>query len=369
VNRPRSAGEPACELADRAPAGLTAAGETIARLLATAIDDGFPAGATVIAADSHGPLLRHVGGWACLVGERVPTAPDTLYDIASLTKVVATVPLALALAERGALTLDDPVARWLPDFARGDTTLRALLTHTSGLPAHRPYFLRPGGADGVRRAVIAEGAQPLTPGPVCYSDLGYMLLGWALSAAGGAPLDRLFEELIAHPLGLAETGFRPAASLRQRTAATELDGDQRPEPGLVWGEVHDGNAWALGGVSGHAGLFAPADDLARFASALLSPARHPVLSPASVAEMMRGQAGEPPDVRALGWRLDASDWGPWPAATIWHTGFTGTSLLIAPEIDLAVVLLLGGVHPRRDGERLAEVRAAVHRALIAGALA
>jgi CubicO group peptidase (beta-lactamase class C family) len=131
--------------------------------------------------------------------------------------------------------------------------------------------------------------------------------------------------------------------------------------------VHDGNAWALGGVSGHAGLFAPADDLARFVRALLAPEHHPALSPDSIAEMTRFQAGAPPDVRALGWRLDASEWGAWPSSSYWHTGFTGTSLLVAPEPGLAVVLLMGGVHPTRQLDRQAELRAELH-GLLARAL-
>ena len=159
---------------------------------------------------------------------------------------------------------------------------------------------------------------------------------------------------------MTRTRFRPPASWRRTIAATELDGDQRLEPGLVWGEVHDGNTWALGGISGHAGLFGPADDLARFAGALLAPDRHPLLSRASLDEMTRLQAGAPPDVRGLGWRLDASEWGAWPASTYWHTGFTGTSLLVSPEAGIAVVLLAGGVHPVRRLEEVAELRRVVH---------
>ncbi len=132
--------------------------------------------------------------------------------------------------------------------------------------------------------------------------------------------------------------------------------------------MHDGNAWALGGVSGHAGLFAGADDLGRFAAALLAPSRHPVLERASIAEMTRPQAGAAPDLRALGWRLDASEWGDWPDSSYWHTGFTGTSLLVAPALGMAVILLSGGVHPARRLEQQAEFRRRLHR-ILAGALA
>lgn len=163
---------------------------------------------------------------------------------------------------------------------------------------------------------------------------------------------------------MAQTRFRPPAADRLITAATELDGDQRLQPGLVWGVVHDGNAWALGGVAGHAGLFGPTADLVRYVRALLTPDTHPVLSAATIAEMTRYQAGAAPDTRALGWRLDANDWGAWPERSYWHTGFTGTSLLIAPDLGVAVVLLIGGVHPQRQPERQLAMRAAVHREIL-----
>jgi CubicO group peptidase (beta-lactamase class C family) len=133
----------------------------------------------------------------------------------------------------------------------------------------------------------------------------------------------------------------------------------------VWGEVHDGNAWALGGIAGHAGLFAPVDDMARYAAALLAPS-HPVLSPSSIREMATRQAGEQPDVRGLGWRLAPSAWGAWPEGTYWHTGFTGTSLLIAPALGIGVVLLTNAVHPARRPERQVAMRVAFHRAVLHG---
>jgi GntR family transcriptional regulator len=349
------------EVADRASPALRRAGERIARLLGEAVAGGYPAGATLLVVDEEGELLRTFGGWLCVVSEAVPTARETIYDLASLTKVVCTVTLALSLAERGDWGLDDPAAAFLPGFPQSGITLRRLLTHTSGLPAHRELYRLERGKQAIRDAVFAE-ARNAEPGPVVYSDLGYMLLGWAIEETSGVPLDHSFAETVAAPLGLARTRFRPPKRERRLIAATELDGDQRLEPGLVWGEVHDGNAWALGGVAGHAGLFAPATDLGRFASALLSD-RHPVLGAASIAEMTCYQAGEPPDTRALGWQLDADDWGEWPSTTYWHTGFTGTSLLVAPELDCAVVLLLGGVHPSRRLERQAALRADVHRVL------
>jgi CubicO group peptidase (beta-lactamase class C family) len=347
-------------LADRADSRLSAVAERVAGLLEDAVNDGYPAGATLAVADADGELITVTSGWACLVGQRIPTSSLTHYDLASLTKVVCTVPLAMALAQRGAWDLDDPLSRWLDGFPNDAITLRQLLTHTSGLPAHREFYRLSSGPEAIHLAVYAEATAARPPGAVCYSDLGFMLLGWAVERCAGAPLDELFDAIVARPLGLDATRFRPPESDRPIIAATELDGDQRLEPGLVWGEVHDGNAWALGGVAGHAGLFGPADDLVRYVRALLTPDAHPVLSAESIAEMTRLQTGAPPDVRALGWRLDASDWGPWPADSYWHTGFTGTSLLVAPTAGIAVVLLMGGVHPKRRPERQLALRAAVH---------
>lgn len=355
------------EVADRASSRLIDAGWRAARQLASAVRAGHPAGGTVVVADASGELLRITTGWSCLVNQRIPTCTETLYDLASLTKVICTATLCVLLAQREQWTLEDAVVNWLPSFPNRQITLRALLTHTSGLPAHLKLYQLAGGPPAMRAAVYAEAAKDHSPSTVCYSDLGFMLLGWALEECSGRPLDELFRELVAKPLGMTKTRFRPTDAERPLIAATELDGDQRLQPGLVWGTVHDGNAWALGGVAGHAGLFGPADDLCRFASALLAPESHPVLSEPSLVEMTRRQAGTYPEVRGLGWRLDARDWGAWPPTTFWHTGFTGTSLLVAPEADLAVVGLLGGVHPRRQPERLDAIRRGVH-AELAGSL-
>jgi CubicO group peptidase (beta-lactamase class C family) len=356
------------ELSGRAPRALAAARAAIVDALAEPIARGVPPGASLLVVDAEGALLRAFGGCSLVVGERIATTRDTIYDLASLTKVVATVTLALSLAEQGRWTLDDALVRWLPDYPRDDTTLRQLLVHTSGLIPHREFYRRGRGVPEIRGAVVAQAAaEGILAGPVSYSDLNYMLLGWALERCSGTRLERLFQQTVAEPLGMQHTGYLPPERDRRLIAATELDGDQRLTPGLVWGEVHDGNTWALGGISGHAGLFAPIDDLGRFTSALLTPDRHPVLGADSLAEMTRWQAGAPPDTRALGWRLDAHEWGAWPATTYWHTGFTGTSLLVAPDVGIGVVLLMGGVHPVRRLDDADELRRVLHR-LIADAL-
>jgi serine-type D-Ala-D-Ala carboxypeptidase len=344
-----------------------AAVDSLRSYLTDLVSDGFPPSVSLAIVDGEGTALEAVGGYACTYGEMVETTPQTLYDLASLTKMVCTVTLILIARQRGALGMDDPVAKWLPGYPEKSTTLWHLLTHTSGLIDHRPFFMTSKGRAEVQAAVLAE-AVGATPGSsVLYSDLNYMLLGWVLEACFDQDLDAVFASEVAGPLGLARTRFRPPEAERRLCAATELDGDQRSTPGLVWGEVHDGNAYALGGVAGHAGLFAPLADLARFVQALLVPELAGVLSAESVSLMSEHQAGNGEDVRGTGWRLEPRGWGQWPERTIWHTGFTGTSLLVAPSMGVAVVLLTNSIHPHRRLEDQAAVRAQVHQ-LVAKAL-
>jgi serine-type D-Ala-D-Ala carboxypeptidase len=296
---------------------------------------------------------------------QAPVAVDsgTLFDLASLTKVVATLPLVLLLHQRGQWSIDDPVSRWLPGAPPSPVTISDCLLHIAGLVPFRQYYLTCDGPAEIRKAVIAELATAAVA-PVSYSDVGFMLLGWAIENCTGETLAGLFAREVAGPLGMTSTSYLPRAP-RERIAATEADGDQRTTARLVWGEVHDGNAFALGGISGHAGLFGTAADLGRYASALLRPDQHPVLSAATIALMTSRHAGADPDARVLGWRVRPGQWGSWPAGTIWHTGFTGTSMLIAPALDTAVVLLTNAVHPVRRAAGVAEFRTKVHRAVLA----
>ena len=338
---------------------------------------GFPPAAAVQVCTSAGSPYTAAGGWAKLAIEAalekpvlaneaarerpVPADADTLFDLASLTKVVATLPLVLLLHQRGWWSIDDAVARWLPGAPRSSATISDCLLHMAGLVPHRPYHATCDDPAEITRAVTAELADAV-PGEVNYSDLGFMLLGWAVEECAGEPLEELADREVFGPLGMTSTGYRPRAPLR-RIAATEADGDQRPGSGLVWGSVHDGNAFALGGVSGHAGLFGTAADLGRFAGALLTPDRHPVLSDETIALMTARRAGAGAEARVLGWRLRPDAWGSWPDGTIWHTGFTGTSLLIAPALNVAVVLLSNAVHPARRLDQIGAFRAQVHRSL------
>jgi serine-type D-Ala-D-Ala carboxypeptidase len=340
------------------PPRLTASYEAqgypaVSRLLLRQLGDGFPPAAAVRVCTSGGSPYAAAGGWARLGQEPVPADADTLFDLASLTKVVATLPLVLLLHQRGQWSIDDAVSRWLPGAPRSPVTISDCLLHTAGLVPHRPYYAACADQAEIRRAVTAELAGAV-PGRVSYSDLGFMLLGWAVEECAGEPLGELARREVFGPLGMTSTGYRPRAPVR-RIAATEAD--------TVRGEVHDGNAFALGGVSGHAGLFGTAADLGQFASALLTPDRHPVLSAGTITLMTARRADADGEARVLGWRLRPDSWGDWPDGTIWHTGFTGTSLLIAPALDVAVVLLSNAIHPVRRLDQIGPFRARVHRAI------
>jgi len=354
-------GQLSFDVRSRGPLTSSPAVDSLRGYLTDLVSDGFPPGVSLAVVDVEGTALEAFGGYACTYGEIVPTTAETSYDLASLTKVVCTVTLTLIAQQRGMLDLDDPVAKWLSGYPQERTTLWHLVTHISGLVDHRPFYETCTGRSEIKAAVLAEGREAAPGTDVRYSDLNYMLLGWVLEACFGQDLDAAFATEVGVPLGLARTRFRPPAAERRLTAATELDGDQRSTPGLVWGEVHDGNAYALGGVAGHAGLFAPLSELARFVQVLLAPELAKVLSAETVTRMTDRQAGHGEDVRGIGWRLEPREWGHWPDRTIWHTGFTGTSLLVAPARGAAVVLLTNSIHPHRRLEDQAAVRAQVHQ--------
>lgn len=301
--------------------------------------------------------------------ETVAVTPDTLYDLASLTKVVATLPAVLRLVADGEISLDDPVRRffagagWFQTPSVAEATVRQLLTHTSGLAAWQPLFAR-----SDRRAVLAAAVLQSeiahTPGEVVYSDLGFVLLGLIVERVSTLRQDEFVARYVFAPLGMAHTRYGPVEG---NVAATE-DCGWRGQ--VLCGTVHDENAYALGGVAGHAGLFAPAEDIARYAQAWLNfDAR---LGPeALLREAIRAQASGAGERRGLGWQLSgphSSAGQRASAAAFGHTGFTGTSLWIDPEQGWFGVLLTNRVHPSRfGGERIHTLRVAYYEALSEGA--
>lgn len=291
-----------------------------------------------------------------------PRRPDghSIYDLASLTKVIATTTLALQAVREHRLDLDAPVDRYLPAFqGRGKqrVTIRHLLTHSSGLRADRRLWRETPTPDSALRLVNATPLDTLPGVRMVYSDLGAIVLGEVVERTLGGRLDRLAARRIFRPLGMTDTGFRPGERVLPRVAATEYDTAWRRR--IVRGEVHDEKAAWLGGVAGHAGLFGGALDLLRFGEWFLGELRRdePVAE-----EFVRRQEVVPGSSRALGWdtptpgssagtRLGPRSFG--------HTGFTGTSLWVDPDRELIVVLLTNRVHPTRDNPRVGPLRIAV----------
>ncbi|MFC0534135.1 serine hydrolase [Phytohabitans kaempferiae] len=291
--------------------------------------------------------------------ERIPMREDTIFDLASISKLFTTV-VVMRQVEAGRVELDAPVARYLPEFAAGgkaDVTVRMLLTHTSGLPAFLPLWsAHPTPEARLAAALAAPLATGATPGgQYVYSDLGLIALGALVHRLTGQPLDALVRDQVTGPLGMRDTGYNPPAEKRGRIAATEFQ--PYAGRGMVWGEVHDENAWALGGVAGHAGLFSTAADLAIFCQMLLNGGQYRgrrVLREATVREMLVNQnaaleSAYPESDRGLGLELD-KHWYMGPLAspvTFGHTGFTGTSIVVDPLSHSFVILLSNRVHPDR----------------------
>jgi CubicO group peptidase (beta-lactamase class C family) len=312
----------------------------------------------------------------------VEVAPDTIYDLASLTKVVVTTTLSMILFDEGRLDLDARVRDWFPAFSGPDkdrVTVRHLLTHSGGLLWWAPLYKELSGKKAYldRIASMDLAYEPGTK--AVYSDLGIILLGDVLERVGGAPFERMARERVFEPLRMAEARYRPDAALLPRIAPTEND----PWRGrVVRGEVHDENALALGGVAPHAGLFATASDLCRIAQTLLDGGSFEgrrIVSRATV-ELFTSRAGVPGASRALGWDTPGDGEGGrsskpgepgyssagslLSARSFGHTGFTGTSMWMDPERDLYVILLTNRVHPTRENNKVGAVRAQVADAVV-----
>jgi CubicO group peptidase (beta-lactamase class C family) len=314
------------------------------------------------------PVVAHAAGVTGRPDGSAMTL-DTVFDLASLTKVTATLPMVLHLARRCEIGLDDPVRRILPRFPDDRITLRQLLSHISGLPALRPFHELDTDPAGRWDAVLTTGPQA-EPGTVMrYSDVGFMLLGRVVETVTGAALDRVAAEVVFEPLGMTDTRYRPPESWAARCAATEKSADGVATLGVV----HDENAAALGGVAGHAGLFGTAADLSRYLRAWLDP-ESPIPGAALRAEALRCQTrgAEGQDGfearRGLGWTLRGDRWDHmgtlWPAAGAGHTGFTGTSVAIDPVGGAWVVLLTNAVHFGRGRHGAVALRRQVHDAAV-----
>ncbi|WP_205650472.1 serine hydrolase domain-containing protein [Actinoplanes solisilvae] len=334
----------------------------------TADHPGRPtyAGATVLAAHhgvvvsrfAVGDAVRYAADTTGIVelppDQRVPARTDTLWDLASISKLFTTI-VVLQQVESGRVSLDAPVATYLPEFAKEQITVRHLLTHTSGLPAFLPFYSRyPTPEERLAAAITTPVTAGTAPGKqYVYSDIGLITLGVLVERVTGKALATAVRDGVTGPLRMRDTGYNPSA--RERTAATEYQ--PYVNRGMVRGEVHDENAWSLGGVAGHAGVFSTADDLAILCQTLLNGGSYKgrrILSAGMARQALINYNADllpqyPDSARGLGFEL-AKQWymdGMTSPVTFGHTGFTGTSVVIDPLDQSFLILLSNRVHPDR----------------------
>lgn len=314
------------------------------------------------------------GRLGTLAWDGPPVASDTLWDLASVTKPIVGLAV-MALVEDGALSLDETVAAHLPEYAstdKADLTVYDLLTHTSGIPGQQPIWRDCATAEEMWAAIARLPLRfPVGTG-IEYTSQGFMLLGWIAERVAGLPLDALVAERVTGPAGMPQATFLVPESDRARAAATE---DCPWRGRVVQGTVHDENAEVLGGVAGHAGMFATLADVVALGRSLCRGGAGPhgrVLAERTLAVMTEPRTDHLPLRRSLAWqgkdphRSSAGDL--LTPAAYGHTGFTGTSLWVDPVLDVFVVLLTNRVHPRRDSDAIAVVRRRFHNAAVTVAL-
>ncbi|MEA2562744.1 MAG: hypothetical protein QOH06_4248 [Acidobacteriota bacterium] len=329
------------------------------RLLESYRERGAFPGGVLAVGDREGLIHLHPFGRQTYDENAPPVTAATLYDLASLTKVVATTTMAMILVDEGRLDLEMPV--------REGVTVRHLLTHSSGLPALAPFFKEIRGKEAYLERIRAMDLTYAPGSRSVYSDPGIILLGVVLEQVAGQPLETFVQERVLGPLGMKDTMYRPPLNLLPRIAPTEFD----PWRGrLIHGEVHDENAFAMGGIAPHAGLFSTAGDLSRFAQMLLNGSIGGMGGMVSreTIELFTRKAGIPDSDRALGWDTKSAEGS--SAGTLFssrsfgHTGFTGTSMWIDPERQIYLILLTNRVNPTRENNLIREARPAVADAVV-----
>lgn len=357
---------PSASFAQKATAEL---GGTLDSILQSAVsDDEIPGG--VLLVGHHGRIIyRKAVGWRVLLPRREAMITDTIFDLASLTKVVATAPSVMKLVEQGKLRLNDPVARYIPEFAangKDQITVRMLLTHTSGLRPDPALSDAQLGTDALMKAIEADALLAPPGARFIYSDTGFIVLGELVQRVSGMRLDDFAARAVFAPLRMRHTRFQPPAAWVPRIAPTEeVDLPEGAKAGsgrghVLRGVVHDPTSRAVGGVAGHAGLFSTADDLAIFCRMMLAEGRISgafagenatlLLAAATVHKMTTPQSPPwLPELRGLGWDIDSAYSSPrgelFPVGSYGHTGFTGTSVWIDPASQTFIVLLTNSVHP------------------------
>ena len=346
-----------------------------ALLLESIREHAFPGAAYGVLLHGEPIAIDAAGRFTYDPGSR-PVTPETIFDVASVSKVLATTAMSMLLCERGQLSLDEPIGEQLSDFVRDDSknspkravTARMLLAHSSGLPAYERLFERCRTARNLLDACLHMDLETVPGTRTVYSDIGFIILGHLLETLADQKLDRYCQREIFSPLQMNSTMFLPPLELRPSIPPTGIDDALRHRE--LQGEVHDDNCWVLGGVAGHAGVFSNVRDTLRFAACILRQETS-IFRPETISLFTAPQLGSSGPVRALGWdmpsRLSSSGQF-FSAHSIGHLGYTGTSLWIDFEKDLAVALFTNrtfpGKGPQGVSKKIQHLRPRLHDAIL-----
>lgn len=309
----------------------------------------------IVKHDAYGYSAQYTDDKFTEMDNPIPMETDTIFDLASISKIF-TATAVMILFEKGLFNLDDPVAKHIPEFAangKDNVTIRQLLTHTSGFTAWIPLYSKGNSREDRLRLVLNQSLKNVPGTTYEYSDLNMITLGMLIEHLSGQRQDEFVREHITEPLGMKDTMYNPPASLKHRIAATEYQAI--PNRGLVWGEVHDENAWSLDGVAGHAGVFSTANDLAKLAHIFINEGKYggkTILKSETVQLLLQNQntafAGNDHGLGwelGQGWYMDALSEGTY---SFGHTGYTGTSIVVSPNNKTVAILLTNRVHPSRN---------------------
>lgn len=328
----------------------------------------FPAAALSVTCHGKLVVLRGFGSFTYAASSPRVTA-DSIFDLASVSKVVGTTAMAMMLYERGLLDLEMAVSSIVPEFAcedarRNEINLRMLLAHSSGLPAYEKLFLREKSKSGLLAAAFSIPLSAVPGTAPVYSDIGFIILGIVLERLADESIDQFCKREVFGPLGMTRTTYNPPASWRQ--AAVPTADDQTFRHRVIQGEVQDENASVLGGVAGHAGTFSTAEDVAKFAHCMLN-GGSPILRPETISRFTERQSTPAGTSRALGWDTPSSPSQSgryFSRSSFGHLGYTGTSLWIDPQQQVSITLLTNRTWPDCANQAIKRVRPEVHDAIM-----
>ena len=328
------------------------------------IKSGTVPGAVIFVSKNGSPVLHEAFGSSILIPKPEEMRTDTIFDLASLTKVVATLPAVLKLASDKAISLESRISDFFPGKKDSNVTVRHLLTHTSGLPAHRRYYEKQLSFHDAVEEILKEEGQYVPGTKVIYSDLGFILLAKIIERAAGTAFEKFVQQEIFSKLGMSNTIFNPESD-PSCFAATDFDEKTKR---YKRGKVHDENAASMGGISGHAGLFSTAEDLHTFALMIENEGMTPngsLIDPQLIELSRRNFTSFDDESRGLGWQLNGtktkiiSCGSRFPETAYGHTGYTGTSIWFDPVHMLHVIILTNRVHAA-DPNKYLEVRPSLH---------